>query len=182
MLVSAMSQGKVTKEQLLEQIEGGWAELDRLQAGVDDRAVAERSRDDWGLKDHLAHIAAWELSLIALLTGGDRSAAAGIPAGSPHDTDSVNAIIHQRLRGLTGVEVRALLRGAHAQLRDALAPLTDEDLLLPYSHYQPQEAGEGRNEPVIGWITGNTFDHVGEHLDAMRALARSAGSRQTPES
>ena len=28
-------------------------------------------------------------------------------------------------------------------LRDALAPLTDEDLVKPYSHYQPQAPGEG---------------------------------------
>jgi len=171
-----MSQGKLTKEQLLDRIEGGWAELDRLQAGLDAEAAARPPSDEWGLKDHLAHIAAWELSLVALLTGGDRSAAVGVPAGGPHETDSINAVIHQRLRGLTGAEVRALLRGVHARLRDALAPLTDGDLLLPYSHYQPQEAGESGNQPVIGWIAGNTFDHVREHLDAMRALAGSAGS------
>lgn len=175
MLVSAMSQSTLTKEQLLERIEGGWAELDKLEAGLDDEGVAEPREGGWGLKDHLAHIAAWELSLVALLTGGDRSAAAGIPAGEDHDTDSVNAIIHQRLRGLTAAEVRALLRGTRAQLRDALAPLTDEDLVKPYSHYQAQAAGETDNRPVIGWITGNTFDHVSEHLDAMRALA---GSRE----
>lgn len=175
MLVSEMSESNLTKQQLLEQIEGGWAELDGLQARIDDKGVAEPPEDGWGLKDHLAHIAAWELSLIALLTGGNRSAAVGIPAGDDHDTDSVNAIIHQRLRGLTAAEVRALLRGTHAQLRDALAPLTDEDLVKPYSHYQPHEATQGDSRPVIGWITGNTFDHVREHLDAMRALA---GSRE----
>ncbi|HKA49433.1 MAG TPA: ClbS/DfsB family four-helix bundle protein [Candidatus Dormibacteraeota bacterium] len=176
-----MSADNLTKEQLLGRIEEGWAELDRLQAGLDAEAVGTPSGGEWRLKDHLAHIAAWELSLIALLTGGDRSAAVGVPAGSSHETDSVNAIIHQRLRGLTGAEVRALLRGAHAQLRDALAPLTDDDLLLPYSHYQPQEAGEGGKQPVIGWITGNTFDHVHEHLDAMRALTGSAGSSRETE-
>ena len=169
MLVSAMSQSTLTKEELLERIEGGWAELDGLQARMDGSGVAGPGEGGWGLKDHLAHIAAWELSVIALLTGSDRSAALGIPAGDDHDTDSVNAIIHQRLGGLTAAEVRALLRGTRALLRDALAPLTDEDLVKPYSHYQPQAAGEGDNRPVIGWITGNTFDHVREHLDAMRA-------------
>lgn len=176
MLVSAMSHSTLTKEQLLERIEGGWAELDRLQARMDGRGVAGPGEGGWGLKDHLAHIAAWELSVIALLAGSDRSAALGIPAGDDHDTDSVNAIIHQRLRGLTAAEVRALLRGTRALLRDALAPLTDEDLVKTYSHYQPLAAGEGDNSPVIGWITGNTFDHVREHLDAMRALA---GSRES---
>ena len=176
MLVSAMTQSTLTKEQLLEQIEGGWAELEMVQARMDDKGVARPPEDGWGLKDHLAHIAAWELSLVALLTGGDRAAAVGIPPGDDHDTDSVNAIIHQRLRELTAAEVRALLRGAHAQLRDALSPLTDEDLARPYSHYQPQAAGEGDNRPVIGWITGNTFDHVREHLDAMRTIAGSSQS------
>jgi len=175
MLVSDMSQSNLTKERLLERIESGWAELDQLQARMDDRGAVEPPKDGWGLNDHLAHIAAWELSLTALLTGGDRSAAVGVPAGDDHDTDSVNAIIHQRLRGLTTAEVRALLRGTHAQLRDVLASLTDDDLVKPYSHYQPHEARDGDNRPVIGWITGNTFDHVHEHLDAMRALA---GSRE----
>jgi len=66
---------------------------------------------------------------------------------------------------------RITIPGTRALLRDALAPLTEEDLVKPYSHYQPQAAGEGDNRPVIGWVTGNTFDHVSEHHDAMRALA-----------
>src|SRR5262249_49514849 len=78
-LVCAMSADNLTKEQLLGRIEEGWAELDRLQAGLDAEAVGTPSGGEWRLKDHLAHIAAWELSLIALLTGGDRSAAVGVP-------------------------------------------------------------------------------------------------------
>lgn len=163
-----MSESPLTKEQLVERIEGGWAELDRLQAGLDDAPNPGAAGGGWSLKDHLAHIAAWELSLVALLTGDDREAAVGVPAGAV-ETDSINAIIHERLRGLTAAEVRALLRGTRAQLRDALAPLTDADLVRPYSHYQPHE--EGENRPVIGWILGNTADHVAEHVDAMRALA-----------
>jgi hypothetical protein len=168
-----MSESPLTKEQVMERIEGGWAELDRLEAGVDDPADPGPAGGDWSLKDHLAHIAAWELSLVALLTGADREAAVGVPAGAV-ETDSINAIIHERLRGLTAAEVRALLRGTRAQLRDALAPLTDADLVRPYSHYQPHE--EDENRPVIGWILGNTADHVAEHVDAMRALAGTPAS------
>jgi hypothetical protein len=168
-----MTESRPSKLQLMERIEGGWAELDRLQAALDDAANPEPAGGGWSLKDHLAHIAVWELSLVALLTGDDREAAVGVPAHAT-DTDSINAIIHERLRGLTAAEVRALLRGTRAQLRDALAPLTDADLVRPYSHYQPHE--EGENRPVIGWILGNTADHVAEHVDAMRALAGTPAS------
>ena len=38
----------------MERIEGGWAELDRLEAGVDDPADPGPAGGDWSLKDHLA--------------------------------------------------------------------------------------------------------------------------------
>jgi len=171
-----MSEGGLTKERLMERIEGGWAELDQLQASLGGMPDVGPEEAGWSLKDHLAHIAAWELSLIALLTGGDRAAAVGVPADAS-ETDTINAVIHERLRRLTAAEVCALLRGTRAQLRNTLAPLTDADLALPYSHYQPRSEGEHSDQPVIGWILGNTVDHVREHADAMRALAGRQASR-----
>lgn len=165
-----MTERTITKEELLARIESAWTELDRIQARAGDVAIGTLGEGGWSLKDHLAHIAAWELSLVALLTSADRAAATGVPA-DVDDTDAANAIIHERLRGLTAAEVGALLRGSRAQLRDSLARLTDSDLTLPYSHFQPGAAGEFSDQPVIGWIKGNTYGHVREHLGAMRVLA-----------
>ena len=71
---------------------------------------------------------------------------------------------------------RITIPSTRALLRDALAPLTDEDLVKPYSHYQPQAAGEGDNRPVIGWITGNTFETPCEPSPVHRRAAERVRS------
>jgi hypothetical protein len=155
----------VTKAELLRRIDASWKDLEQTLLSKPDEELSRSVLDGWSVKDHLAHIAAWELSLVALLRGADRRAALGLPDGDI-ETDEANAIVRQRYRELSPTEVRALLRGAHQEVLLALADMSDADLERPYSHYQP--ADEAVTNPVVGWINGNTHEHYQEHLGWLR--------------
>ncbi len=60
--------------------------------------------------------------------------------------------------------------GLHPQIR--LSGLTDANLLKTYPYYQPDEPGEDRGSPIVGWITGNTYYHYDEHRVLIEALVR----------
>lgn len=157
-----------TKADLLERIDGAWAELDRSILALPDGELKRAGKDGWSRKDHLAHLAAWELSVVALLHGADPWAAVGIPAGV-EDINVENEILHRRYQELSSTEVRALARGSHQCLLDELARLQDVDLRRPYSDFHPSEERADGGAPVVGWIVGNTYDHVEEHLGWMKA-------------
>jgi len=59
----------------------------------------------------------------------------------------------------------------HNQMLQTLGRLADEDLFKPYSHYLP-EGSEGRQDPVINWIVGNTYEHFDEHHGYIRTLLK----------
>ena len=61
------------KAELLQAIERSWASLDDLVAGLREPELTRHGPDGWSVKDHLAHLAAWNLALVALLEGRDRA-------------------------------------------------------------------------------------------------------------
>ena len=75
---------------VLDPIESSWKELSTLVQSMGADALTVTGPDGWAVKDHLAHVAAWEASLIALLEGGDRGAAMGIAATGEQGTDEIN--------------------------------------------------------------------------------------------
>jgi hypothetical protein len=158
------------KSDLLDRIERSWTELGQLVGALDDEQLMRPGPDGWAIKDHLAHLAAWELSLVGLLEGRDRVAAMGLPAAGDHDLDQLNAEVFELHRGLGSAEARALLDDANVQVRNALGRLSDEDLQRPYAHYQADADDEGSAQPVIGWVVGNTYEHVQEHRRMIAGL------------
>jgi hypothetical protein len=158
------------KSELLDRVERSWKELEQLVSALGDDQVMRPGPDGWAIKDHLAHLAAWELSLVGLLEGRDRVAAMGLPAGGHPDLDQLNADVFARYRGLGPAEARGLLEDANAQVRTALERLSDEDLQRPYAHYQAQENDARSTQPVIGWVVGNTYEHVQEHRQMIAGL------------
>lgn len=162
------------KSELMERIERAWQELDQMVGALSDEQLSAPGADGWAIKDHLAHMAVWERSLVALLEGRDRSAAMGLQDAASLDTDELNARIYAQHRGFTAAEARALLGTTHDEVRAALARLSYADLQAPYGRYQPQETGDRKDEPVIGWVAGNTYEHVDEHRTWIADLMQPA--------
>jgi hypothetical protein len=167
-----------TKSELLARIEPGRRDFEQLLARLSE---AELTTPDpttgWAIKDHVAHLAAWEAGIAALLQRRPRWEAIGLDEATvrANDMDQVNDLIYQRHKDRPLREVLAAFQEAHQELLKALAELTDEDLFKGYSHYAPDISGDADNGPIIGWIIGNayrpiiswiignTYEHYAEH-------------------
>ena len=154
-------------------IEKGWNELNALIHLLGDEGLLLTGDDGWAVKDHLAHVAAWEASLVGLLDGSDRAVAMGITASDDDDTDSINAAIWSLHHGGTPAQAVEYFRETHADLMRLLEKLTDADLQLPYNHYQPDQPRDpSDNRPALDWVAGNTWEHYTEHLDWINQVIR----------
>lgn len=156
---------EVTVAGMLRRIEAGRADFDALLA-----SNPPASADGWSVKDHMAHIACWERSGLALLNSEERMAHVGLKRHD-HETlglDGINDHIYAFYLDRPEPEIHALYRDTHAALIARLQSMTDADLLLPYSYYQPDDPPYDEN-PVWHWIAGNTFGHYEEHAAILRS-------------
>jgi hypothetical protein len=158
-----------TRVVLMERIEGAWSALDDALIDLDAHQLTTIPMGaDWSIADHVAHLAVWMRSSVAVLTGASRSEALGVSeaAWATRDPDVINEEIAAAWSGRSPADVLAALRTVQADLRGVISGLEDEDLARPYSHFQP-ETEPYRPDPVIGWITGDTFEHIEAHLPAI---------------
>jgi uncharacterized damage-inducible protein DinB len=160
----------------MQPIETAWARLVDLVSQVEEAGGLSRAgADGWTVKDHLAHIAAWEHSLLALIEGQDRERAMGLSA-PVEGIDNVNEAIRKLHETDTPDEALGYFSDSHARLMAALGKLSDADLQRPYSHYQPTDPDEKR--PVVAWVAGNTYEHYAEHIDWINhLLSESSAAR-----
>jgi len=160
--------------ELLDRVERSRSALKQTYAHLDDAQMTAPGADGgWSVKDHLAHLAAWEAGIAALLRRQPRWAAMGLDDAIVRQNDEagVNAIIDRRNKDRALPDVLADFEQAHRDLRAALDQLAFDDLLKTYSHYQPDEPGAGNGRPILAWIAGNTYEHYAEHENWIRAVA-----------
>jgi hypothetical protein len=180
-----LSEGQTErKDQLLREIDRGWADLVAFldQAG-EEALTGPVDAEGWTVKDHVVHLAAWERSALFLLQGRPRHEGLGVSEATYLSNtdgekawDAINAAIKQNA-SLSLSEALADLHQTHEYLLEALQPLTDEELELPYAHYLPDEPGEGAGPPAFGVVSGNSWEHYVEHLEWMRAILAGNGER-----
>jgi hypothetical protein len=169
-----------SKAELMERIHRSRAALEGLISTLSEaQMIAPGGTDGWSVKDHLAHLTAWYGSLLALLEGRPRHEPMAMDKANydAADTDGINQHIYQRNRDRSLADVLADYRRADQQVLGALDRLIDEDIFLPYSHFQPDAPPYNPN-PVIGWIIGNTCEHVDEHIGWIQALIDSEAVRR----
>lgn len=159
-------------------IEKGWSALAALVDSLGPGGLELRGQGRWAVKDHLAHVAAWELSLLALLDGEDRLTAMGA-AGAADDTDAINEAIWLAHRDDSPEHALGAGRRAHEALMHRLGAMSDADLRRSYNHYQPNDPRDpGDDRPVLEWVAGNTYEHYAEHAgDIAQIVRESSASR-----
>jgi len=163
-----------TTNKEIEPIEKGWSELTMLVDRLGEGGMELKGSGQWAVKDHLAHMAAWELSLLALLDGEDRRTAMGVP-GVAEDTDALNEAIWLAHRHETAEQARAFSRESHARLMRRLEAMTDADLRRSYNHYQPDDPRDpGDDRPVVEWVAGNTYEHYAEHAGYIQEIVKES--------
>ena len=152
-----------TKAELLKSMHDGWAEF---QAYLDSLAPADFTTNTdaagWTAKDHVMHLAVWEDGIWALLEKQSRREQMGLDEATwqSGDYDRMNAVIQQAHRDKSLDEVFDAFRDVHRRLIAKIESMRDDDLQQPYRTYQPDA---DREEPVIQWIAGNTYEHYAEH-------------------
>ena len=159
---------------LLERIEASWDNLFETVTKLGPGGLLFAAPDGWAVKDHLAHVATWEHSLIGLLEGRDRLSAMGVHEPLGKDTDAINAAIQKLHASETPEQVLKYFRDSHARLMAGLGKLSEADLQKPYGHFQPSDPDEKR--PVIGWVAGNTYEHYAEHIDWINQLTSESSA------
>ena len=160
----------------MSRIDAAWNELSGLVEKLGPEALTARAGDGWTVKDHLAHIGAWESSLRGLIEGQDRLNAMGVHDPIEESTDVVNEAVFRLHEHETAGQALAYFRDSHAQLMAVLSELSDADLAKPYSHYQPSDPDEKR--PLRGGVAGNTYEHYAEHIEWMnQLLSESSAAR-----
>ena len=154
-------------------VERGWDELNALIDSLGPHGLSVTGADGWAVKDHLVHIAAWELSLLGLLQGADRRSAMGVP-GADEATDAINAAVWALHSGKTPEQALAFFRETHGSLMRKLGTLSEADLQRPYNHYQPDDPRDPDDDrPALDWVAGNTWEHYTEHIEWINQLVQS---------
>ncbi|MCW5851654.1 MAG: ClbS/DfsB family four-helix bundle protein [Anaerolineae bacterium] len=163
-----------TKTELMKLIAQRRSELEALIAPLSEAQLTTPGPDGWAIKDHLAHIVAWEQSLLGLLNSVPRHQAMGISEEVYHsDVDVINRTIYERNTDRPLTDVLADFRQSHEAVLERLARMTDDDLRRPYAYYLPDEPDDNPSPnppPVLGWIRGNTDEHYEEHIHWIQSL------------
>lgn len=159
-------ESELRKSDLLDKIQSSHASLLEKIRGLSDDQLTRPGSSGWSIKDHLAHLAAWEAGMVALLQHKPRLQAMGLDSSVSWSsgTDEINDRVHQRHAGLSLSEVLQLFDDTHRQMLQVLETLTEEDLYRPYASYVP-DGSDDRRDPVIYWVVGNTFKHFDEHRE-----------------
>ena len=160
----------LTHAELLEKINHGWAEFQAyIKTLSEQQLITPTDAAGWTVKDHLTHIAAWEDSIYALLNGKTRSEYMGVDLETwkSGNFDLINEVLRKRYAHLTVAETITRLATVHARVIEQLQTLSDADLAKPFNHFQKDSKYD---QPVVGWMTGNTFEHYAEHIPWMAAI------------
>jgi hypothetical protein len=160
----------------IEPIEKGWRELTALVDSLGPSGLELKGNGRWAVKDHLAHIAAWELSLLGLIDGDDRLTAMGVP-GASEETDAINEAIWLKHRHQTAAEALEFSQKSHEALMARLGKMSDADLRRSYNHYQPNDPRDPNDDrAVVEWVAGNTYEHYAEHIGWINQLVKEASA------
>jgi hypothetical protein len=177
-----MSDMPTTVRELRARMDEGLA---RFEAALDqlteEQLTGPKDAVGWTMRDHLTHLAAWGAGIVALLRGEDRWQAMGTAPvfvageGAPRfDFDVMNQQIADLHRGLSGAEARALVVSTHRALAAEVEKLSDEQLAWPYRRFGTPATGDG-STPIVDYIAGDSYEHYGEHLGWMEAIAKGEG-------
>jgi uncharacterized protein (TIGR03083 family) len=162
------------KDELMRKIHATRLDLESLIAQLSDAQMLQPGLDGWSVKDHLAHIAAWEQSMLAILNGRPRHEAMGVSREVfRQGVDVVNQVVMERSRTQTLPDVLAEFRRSYQAVLARLDELSDADLRQPYGYYLPNDRDDD-TPPVLDWVMGDTYEHYEEHAAYIRALLADA--------
>lgn len=166
---------KISKADLLERMQEGFRNINSyLDSLTETQLTQPTDATGWTAKDHVIHMAVWEDSILALLSGAALWEHMQVEREIwKQGEDAINAVIQQRYRDMPLADVRRTFHETHRRVLDKLQTLTDEDLHRPYNYYQPKSK---QDRPVIEWMQGNTYQHYAAHRPWIAAIVEGKQS------
>lgn len=165
------------KAELQAHMAHGWAWLqDEMGQWSADQMTIPIDAGGWTIKDHLAHLAAWQRSMLFLLSHRPRHLGLGVeePLYLSDNTDAINTAIQRLHKDDVLADVLAELARVYQTLIDRVTALSEADLQKTYSDYLPDEPGTDSGDPILWRINGNVGAHFADHIPWMRAIAASS--------
>lgn len=165
------SDSALNRENLIRQFESNWNELHTyLESLTKEQFTQPTDVAGWTVKDHVIHLAIWLNASLAMLEGKSKRKVMDIAPEVWEQNDdaySINVVIQQRYHDMPLTEVMQTFQQNHERMMQKIETLTEEDLQLPYSHYQPDST---EDLPIIQFIVWDTFEHYREHIPWIKAI------------
>lgn len=154
-------------DELIQRMEQSRAAFEAAIADLSDAELAAPlTAPDWSVADHMVHIAVWMEGVLEALDGTNRWTAMGAegPPG-PEGFDALNERLRAPHAAKTPAEARTLLADVHRRTLAKLRTTAIDELMRPYSHFQPDEQRPDSGDPFLNWFVGDTYSHYDEHRD-----------------
>ena len=149
----------VNKDILLNDIRKGYTDFDTLLSSLNEQQMMMTGNDGWTIKDHIAHLTAWQQRTLNMLQAVMDNVE--LPDPTPDmTTDQINEQFHQRDVSLTLDGVLAGHRDIQQRMLNAVQTMSEEDVNKPISWLD--------DRPIVGWVIGNTYEHYEEHTKYMQ--------------
>jgi hypothetical protein len=159
----------MTKSELLQHVAETWDMFRGGFADLDEAQMMRPGPEGWAVKDHIAHVTAWErILLVRHVRGRSFAEAAEMDEVTSHATQGMTAetglndYFFERDRDLTLAAVLLASKAMHRELLDAIDALPDERLMEP---------------SLLTHIADNTYEHYEEHRRIIESLRRTLHRR-----
>lgn len=164
-----------TKDELLEEMDRAWNSLQATIANAHPRDLVERTdAAGWSAKDHVAHLAAWENSVLGMIRDGrPQWEGLGIDKAlfEAEGYDEENEIIRQQTVDWPLDRVISHLTAVHTEMVRMVEGFSDRDLHRPCSDF----VTGGQDFAIFHKISGNGPGHYNEHREYIERILEGHG-------
>lgn len=158
-------------------IERAWRPFRDLIASLTPEELDGPTDDaGWTVKDHIAHVTAWEAGVMAVLQGRPRHEEMGIAEDEMDmsDMDAFNARVREAFVDMPAEEVVEDAQLKHEGFMMELEALPEEAVRWPLDKYLPGASIGGQKRLAGDWFWHNSGGHFREHLVQIQAILDNA--------
>lgn len=158
----------------LDTYDGVWKRLEALLATLDnEQMVVPVDEGGWNVRDHVAHICAWESTRVALLERNQQWDAFGISRDDYEQLslDALNEMLRQVTINVSPDDAKEMLTETNQELLSLVASIPDEVLTGPWDGYHPdwvmKSAFEGT---LLHLVWAGSTRHIDQHRGYIERL------------
>lgn len=158
-----MPQPVIKKAELLEKMQTGYLQFEAFLASLQqEQMTIPGVNGNWSIKDHLAHLLAWQDHLQELLQAVlDGKQEPPQPVRAFSSVDEINEYIYQNHKDGLLTDVLAAFRASYQHVLATVQALSQECLNAPFPWYE-------NDKPLGTGIAGDMYHHYEEHRNMIQ--------------